>query len=60
MTGGWLTVWEIASRRHGTKMGADTLTPHGYAVLEAFALREQQEAMSQALGNMVLEKLQRG
>lgn len=60
MTGGWLTVWDIASRRHGTNMGAKTLTSHGYTVLEAFAAFEQQEAVNQALGRAILSRVQQG
>lgn len=46
----WSTVWEIAGKRYLTKQGDGSMTESAYKVLQAFAMREQQEAMQSVMG----------
>lgn len=48
----WLTVWDIAKKRHGTNLGEDTLSEHSVQVLQAFVAHEQATAMRNALGGV--------
>lgn len=52
MNGAWMTVWEIAGKRHGTKMGEGHLSERAHSVLEDFVMLEAQQTMSQALGGL--------
>lgn len=49
MNGSWQMVYDIAARRHETKMGEGHMTPHGLTVLQIFYLLEAQSAMVAAL-----------
>lgn len=51
---GWGVVWEIAGRRHGTKIGEGHLTEHAHEVLQAFVMAEAQEAMQNAMGGVII------
>lgn len=50
MSGTWQTVWEIAGKRHMTKMGENHLSEHAHEVLQQFVVNEAQEVMMKALG----------
>jgi hypothetical protein len=52
VNGPWSTVWEIAGKRYQTKEGKQTLSDHGFEVLQAFVAAEQRDAMKNALGGM--------
>lgn len=53
MSGGaWGTVYAIAARRNETKQGEDHLTEHALETLQAFVMKEAQDAMQAALGGM--------
>lgn len=49
-SGSWGTVWEIAGKRYQTKQGENFMTDHAFAVLQSLTMREQQQAMKDALG----------
>lgn len=53
MKGSWGTVWDIAGKRHSTFQGEDHLSEHAHEVLQGFVVREGQEAIAQAMGNVV-------
>lgn len=48
--GPWSTVYAIAGKRYATKMGDDSMSDHGYEILQAFVVMEQQAAMRQTIG----------
>lgn len=50
MSGPWSTVWDIAGKRHNTKMGEDHMSSHAHEVLQGFMIAEAQDAMTNALG----------
>lgn len=52
MNGSWSTVWDIAGRRHGTRQGEGHLSEHAHEILQGFVMREAQEAIAQAMGNV--------
>lgn len=52
MNGSWATVWDIAGKRHMTKLGEDHLTEHAHEVLQGFVISEAQDAMTNALGGI--------
>lgn len=52
MSGPWSTVWQIAAQRAQTMAGEDFLSDHAVEVLQAFAIKEQTDAMKDALGGV--------
>lgn len=48
MNGSWMTTYEIASKRHHTKLGENHLTDNGLCILQGFVQMERQDAMDAA------------
>lgn len=50
----WMTMYEIASKRHHTKLGENHLSENGLCILQGFVYAEKQMAMEAAVGEIVL------
>lgn len=49
---GWLTVYQIAGQRHGTRMGFGHLSEHGMHILQMLAVEEHERMKQEALGEI--------